>query len=248
MFDLVGKTALVTGAGQGVGAGIALRLAAQGARVVVNDLVEERAAATVGRITEAGGLAQASAFDVTLHEAVTLGIAAASAALGPIDVLVNNAGVPPGMGVVQFRESEPADWRRYIDLNVYGVMNCSHAVLPGMCDRGWGRIITISSGAGTTGVPLGVSAYGAGKGGQIAFMRHLAMENAAAGVTANTVALGLIDNHLDPSITAHMAKSVPVGRLGTPEDVAPLCAYLASEEASWITGQTIELNGGSRTT
>jgi NAD(P)-dependent dehydrogenase (short-subunit alcohol dehydrogenase family) len=127
-------------------------------------------------------------------------------------------------------------------------MNCVHTVVHGMCERGYGRIITISSGAGTVGISLGVSAYGAGKGGAISFMRHLAMEVAKDGVTANTVALGLIDNHADPSITAHLAKSVPVGQLGRPEDVAPLCVYLASKEAAWMTGQTLQLNGGNVTT
>ena len=146
------------------------------------------------------------------------------------------------------KETRPEDWRKQIDLNTYGVMNCSHAVINGMCDRGYGRIVTISSGAGTVGIPLGVSAYGAGKGGGIAFMRHLAMECARSGVTANTVALGMIDNHTDPSVTEHMAKTVPVGFCAQPEHIAPCIVYLVSEEAKWMTGQTLELNGGSVTT
>ena len=248
MFDLSGKSALVTGAGQGVGAGIARMLAHQGAAVAVNDLVEERAASTVEAIRAAGGRAVTAAFDVIDYEQVRAGVAAAEAALGPLAILVNNAGVPPGMQVQLFRDSQPGDWRKYVELNVYGVMNCSRAVIEGMCGRGFGRIITISSGAGTVGIALGVSAYAAGKGGGISFMRHLALENARSGVTANTIAIGLIDNHLDPAVTAHLAKTIPVGRLGRPEDIAPLCVYLASDEASWITGQTIELNGGSTTT
>lgn len=248
MFDLGGRAALVTGAGQGVGAGIARALAQQGAAVAVNDLHAERATHTVDAIRAAGGRALAVAFDVTDYESVCRGIAAAEAALGPLAILVNNAGVPAGMQVQAFRDSQPADWRKYVDLNVYGVMNCARAVIEGMCTRGFGRIITISSGAGTVGLALGVSAYAAGKGGGISFMRHLALENARSGVTANTIAIGLIDNQFDPGVTAHLAKSIPVGRLGQPEDVAPLCIYLASEEAGWITGQTIELNGGSTTT
>lgn len=248
MFDLSGRTAFVSGAGQGVGAGIAKALAGQGASVAVNDLFEERATDTVDAIVSAGGRAAAIAFDVCDYEAVKAGMAEAESALGPIDILVNNAGVPPGMGVTPFVETTPEQWRPYIELNTYGVMNCAHALVEGMCERGHGRIITISSGAGTVGISLGIAAYGAGKGGGISFMRHLAMESAREGVTANTVAIGLIDNHADPSVTEHMAKTVPVGALGQPEDIAALVIYLASDEAKWMTGQTLGLNGGNATT
>jgi 3-oxoacyl-[acyl-carrier protein] reductase len=248
MFDLSGRSALVTGAGQGVGAGIALALASRGARVAVNDLQAGRAATTVETIRAAGGSAMVVAFDVCDYAAASAGIRSAEAEQGPLSILVNNAGVPPGMGVAHFRETTPDQWRPYVDLNVYGVMNCAHAVVDGMCERGHGRIITISSGAGTVGISLGISAYGAGKGGGIAFMRHLAMEIAGRGVTANSIAVGLIDNHADPRVTAQMARSVPVGRLGQPRDVAALAVYLASDEASWMTGQTLQLNGGNVTT
>ena len=137
--------------------------------------------------------------------------------------------------------------RIYIDVNLYGVMNCCRAVIEGMCTRGFGRVITISSGAGQAGLAMGVSAYAAGKGGQIAFMRHLALENARAGVTANTLALGLMSNAGGSEVTAALAKTVPTGRLGTPEDVGAACVFLASNEASWLTGQTIGLNGGNLT-
>ena len=248
MFDLSGQRALVTGAGQGVGAGIAEALASQGASVVVNDLYADRAAATAESIRAAGGTASVAEFDVCDYDSVKAGIEQVEKEGGPITILVNNAGVPPGMGLQQFRETTPDQWRPYIELNTYGVMNCTHAVVNAMCERGHGRIITISSGAGTVGIPLGISAYGAGKGGGIAFMRHLAMEVAANGVTANTVAIGMIDNHADPSVTAHMAKTVPVGALGNAQDIAALVVYLASNEASWMTGQTLQLNGGNVTT
>jgi 3-oxoacyl-[acyl-carrier protein] reductase len=247
MFDLSGRVALVTGAGQNVGAGIARALAAQGAAVAVNDLHDERARRSAGEIAARGGRAIAATFDVTRYEAVAAGLARVAAELGPVDVLVNNAGIPEGMGVAQFRTTQPASWRPYIDVNLYGVMNCTHAVLEGMCARGFGRIITIASGAGQTGLALGVSAYAAGKGGQIAFMRHVALENARAGVTANTLALGLMANAGSSDVTAALAKTVPVGRLGTPEDVGAACVFLASREASWLTGQTIGLNGGNLT-
>ena len=236
-FDLSGKRALVTGGGQGVGEGIVRALAAHGATVAVNDLHADRAAAVADSV--AGAVA--APFDVTDGEAV----AAGAVAIGPIDILVNNAGVPEGMGVGPFADMDPEAWAKYVDLNLYGVLYCCHAVIGGMRERGWGRIVTISSGAGVTGINLGVSLYGAGKGGAIAFMRHLAVENARSGVTANTLALGLMDNKADREVTEHLARSVPVGRLGRPEDVGAAVVYLASDEASWMTAQTINLDGGA---
>jgi NAD(P)-dependent dehydrogenase (short-subunit alcohol dehydrogenase family) len=249
MFDLSARVALVTGAGQHVGAGIARTLAAQGATVVVNDVVAERAQATVETIRNAGGTASAVAFDVTDLEAVRAGVALAESDVGPVDILVNNAGNAGAHRMVPtpFRDMDPDDWSAPIDVNLYGVLNCCHAVIGAMCDRGWGRVITIASGAGTVGLRLGVSTYGAGKGGSIAFMRHLAVENARFGVTANTLAIGLMQAPTGDG-TAALARQIPVGRVGRPEDIAALCVYLASEEASWMTGQTIELNGGSVTT
>lgn len=248
LFDLTGTAALVTGAGRGVGVGIARLLAQQGAKVVVNDLHLDRASATARAINDAGGTAIAVEFDVTQWNAVEAAFAGAEAALGPIGILVNNAGVPESMGLKQFRDSTPQDWRDCVDVNLFGVMNCSRAVINGMRDRGFGRIITISSGAGTSGLGLGVSAYGASKGGAISFMRHLALENARAGVTANSVALGLMQGPAEPEATAAIEKTIPVRRLGSPEDVGAICVYLASREAGWMTGQTLELNGGSTTT
>ena len=251
MFSLEGHRALVTGAGQGVGAGIAVALAAQGAAVVVNDLHPERAAATVDRVEQAGGTAVAAPFDVTDAVAVTAGVTAAQAAVGgPIDVLVNNAGVPEGMGLRPFRELDPSEWARYVDLNLYGSLHCIHTVLEPMCERGWGRIVQISSGAGRTGLASGVSLYGASKSGIEGFVRHLALEVARLGVTVNSVALGLMDNlPEDTSSDAikAIARRVPVGRLGSPADVGAAVAYLASDEAAWMTGQTVGLNGGSTT-
>jgi NAD(P)-dependent dehydrogenase (short-subunit alcohol dehydrogenase family) len=247
MFDLSGRVALVTGAGQNVGAGIAKILAANGAAVAVNDLVAERAAATVAAIEAAGGRGLAAPFDVADYAAVESAVSKLEAELGPIDILVNNAGIPAGMGMTPFRETGPADWQPYIDINLHGVLNCSRAVVRGMCDRGFGRVITISSGAGTSGVGIGVAAYGAGKGGGLGFMRNLALEVASSGVTANSVALGLMNNVPEEAVPA-LAPTIPVKRLGTPEDVGACCLYLASNEAGWMTGQTIELNGGSITT
>jgi NAD(P)-dependent dehydrogenase (short-subunit alcohol dehydrogenase family) len=132
-------------------------------------------------------------------------------------------------------------------VNLYGVMNCSRAVINGMCDRGWGRVITIASGAGLVGLNIGGSPYAGGKGGAIGFMRHLAIENARFGVTANTLAIGLMTNE-DQSVTEALARQIPIRRTGVPDDIGYACVYLASAEAEWITGQTIQINGGSVTT
>jgi 3-oxoacyl-[acyl-carrier protein] reductase len=245
VFDLSAKTALVTGAGQNVGAGIARALAQQGATVVVNDVVVERADATVSAIREAGGSATSSAFDVTDLAAVE----AAIGAVGGVDILVNNAGNGgvQQMSVTPFVEMEPDLWEGPIRVNLYGVLHCCRATVPGMVERGWGRVITISSGAGTGGVNIGVSPYSAGKGAGIAFTRTLALEVARSGVTANSLALGLMGMP-DPTVTEHLARAIPVGRTGTPEDIGAACVWLASDEASWVTGQTIQVNGGSITT
>lgn len=245
MFDLGNKVALVTGAGQGVGEGIAQALAAQGATVLVNDVVGDRAGEVADAIVAAGGAATPAPFDVTDFDAVVDAVGRA----GRVDVLVNNAGNGGAeqMEVRSFRELAPAAWDGPIRVNLYGVMHCCKAVVDGMCDRGWGRIVTISSGAGTAGVAIGVSPYSAGKGGGIGFTRTLALEVARYGVTANTLAIGLM-GMLDPSITAALARSIPVGRTGEPGDVAAACVWLASDEAAWVTGQTIQLNGGSITT
>jgi NAD(P)-dependent dehydrogenase (short-subunit alcohol dehydrogenase family) len=242
MFDLTGRTALVTGSGQHVGAGIARKLAEQGATVIVNDIVADRAQQTADAIAAAGGTARIAAFDVTDYAQV----AAAVEEQGVVDILVNNAGNggAKGMAMKQFKDMEPSDWDGPIDVNLYGVLNCTRAVINGMRDRSWGRVITISSGAGITGLRIGVSPYAAGKGGAVAFMRHLAAENARAGVTANSIAIGLMQPPQSNALES-MAAQVPVGRTGMPEDIGYLCVYLASDEASWMTGQTLHLDGGS---
>lgn len=245
IFDLHGRVALVTGAGQNVGSGIAQTLAAQGALVLVNDVVAERAAAVVQAVMADGGHAQTLAFDVTDLSAVLDAVGSVER----VDILVNNAGnggTAP-MVLERFIDMDPADWEGPIRVNLYGVMNCCHAVVPGMCERGWGRVITISSGAATAGVNIGVAPYSAGKGGGIAFTRSLALEIAKSGVTANTLAIGLMDLP-DPQATARLARTIPIGRTGLPEDIAPACLWLASEEGAWVTAQTIQVNGGSITT
>jgi NAD(P)-dependent dehydrogenase (short-subunit alcohol dehydrogenase family) len=246
MFDLTGKVALVTGAGQSVGSGIAHALAAQGCTVVVNDIVGERAEAVAASIRDAGGQATSCVFDVTDAGAVE----SAVSAIGVVDILVNNAGNAGAHSFVPtpFVEMEAADYARFIDVNLYAVMHCTRAVLRNMSARGWGRIITISSGAGTMGNRMGISAYGAAKGGAIAFMRHIAMESARDGITANSLALGLMANTAGGAATEQLARTIPVGRLGTPHDIGAACVWLASDEGGWVTGQTITIDGGSNPT
>jgi NAD(P)-dependent dehydrogenase (short-subunit alcohol dehydrogenase family) len=248
MFELTGRVALVTGAGQNNGVGIAHALAQQGAGVVVNDLFADRAEEVAGKITADGGTAIASAFDITDAAAVGHAVATAKAHFGqPVDILVNNAGVPVGMGTTKFIDMDPAEWRRYIDLNMYGSLNCIHAVLDDMVEQKWGRIVQISSGAGRTGLNIGVSLYGASKSGIEGFVRHLSQEVARNGITVNAIALGLMGNTSsgDLTVTEHLARAIPVGRLGSPEDVGTATVFLAAKESSWITGQVIDVNGGS---
>jgi NAD(P)-dependent dehydrogenase (short-subunit alcohol dehydrogenase family) len=240
VFSLTGRVAVVTGAGQGVGAGIARGLAEAGARVVVNDLYADRAASVA---TSIGPSAAVAAFDVTDHAAV----ATAFADIGSVDILVNNAGIPvDGFPQTPFAESDPSVWRRFVDLNLYGVMNCTHVALPGMCERGWGRVITISE-AARQGLTIGVSLYAASKAGAVGLMRHVAVEVAPLGVTVNTVSLGLIGNVQSEWADA-VARTVPRRRLGTPDDIGAAVIYLASDEADWVTGQVLPVNGGAVTT
>ncbi len=249
-IDLRGRRALVTGGGQGVGAGIATTLASAGATVVVNDVVADRAAAQVERIVGAGGRAEPLAFDVTDHGAVRDAIAAS----GPVDILVNNAGNAGTSGVDTdpFVATTPEQWRRYIDVNLYGVMHCVHAALPGMIDQGWGRIITVVSDAGRIGGAR-LAAYSGAKAGAAGFCRAIAREVARDGVTVNNVALGTMHTELTAALwedpeRADMQRAILsdylIRRPGEPDDAAWMVAVLTSDRAAWITGQTIPVNGG----
>jgi NAD(P)-dependent dehydrogenase (short-subunit alcohol dehydrogenase family) len=245
------RVALVTGAGQGVGAGIASTLASAGFRVLVNDLYGDRASAVASAV---GG--DALPFDVTDYDAVS----AAFASAGPVDVLVNNAGIPvDGFPQTPFASSDPAVWRRFVDLNLYGVMNCTHLALPGMLSRGWGRVVTVSSEAGRHGLDIGVALYGAAKAGALGLMRHVAVEVAPFGVTVNNLLPGFtrtermvelsqvtaVKEGVTPEqALAKFTAAVPMGRMGEPREFAALAAFLASERASYITGQSMAVDGG----
>lgn len=242
MFDLSGRVALVTGAGRYIGAAVAASLASRGAAVAVNDIDPQRAAATARSIGATGATAVAAPADVSDPAEITAMVAAVESELGGVDVFVHNAGIPhAGLAMAPFRQMDPAQWNSVVDLNLFGFLHCTRAVLDGMCERGFGRIVLISSEAGRVGLRSGLALYGAAKAGAVGFTRHLANEVGPDGVTVNTVSLGTMDNNpAHPSVI----KANPMRRQGTPADVAAAVVYLASDEASWVTGQNLPVNGG----
>lgn len=242
--ELEGKVALVTGAGRGVGLGIALELAARGAAVAINDIDSERALAAVDAVTDAGGKAVAAAGDITVEEAVS-DIFAKANHLGSVDILVNNAGIPPqGMGLVSFLEESTASWKQFIDINVYGVAFMTRAALPAMIEKGWGRVVTIVSDSARVGDPK-LAMYGASKAAGAAIMRSVAYEVGAYGVTCNSISLSTIASPgTSEEMEAKHTRRYAIKRLGRPADVAGAVAYFASPAAAWVTGQTLSVNGG----
>jgi NAD(P)-dependent dehydrogenase (short-subunit alcohol dehydrogenase family) len=248
---MTSRVALVTGAGRSVGQGIAIALADAGYQVAVNDLDDERTKQTVKLIGDRNGIAVSAPFDVTDGDAVESAVARVRAELGPIDVAVNNAGVAVGTGVGPFLASTREDWHRPIAINMIGSMNVIHATVPGMVEQGWGRVVQISSGAGSVGLNVGSSLYGGSKAGIEGVLRHLSREVGPSGVTVNSLALGLMENvgellggEAGPMLKMLLA-DIPVGRLGKPSDVGGAVVWLCSEPGSWVTGQTIHIDGGS---
>ncbi len=249
-IDLSGRTALVTGAGQGVGLGISRALARAGAEVLINDLREARAADAVELVSSEGGRARTAVFDVTDPAA----IASVISSSGGVDILVNNAGNAgvSGFGSLEpFVRTTPESWEPYLRVNLYGVMHCTHAALPHMIERKWGRIITIVSDAGRTG-EANMAAYCAAKAGAAGFSRAIAHEVARFNVTSNNIALGTMktplagdfwDEPRSPQAES-LLKQYLVRRPGDPADIAGMALYLASDMASWVTGQTYPVNGG----
>jgi NAD(P)-dependent dehydrogenase (short-subunit alcohol dehydrogenase family) len=259
------RVALVTGAGQGVGRRICLTLAAEGARVVVNDLVLERAQKVAGEITAAGGSAIAAAGDVTDLAAVRTMVEAAQAGPGPVDILVNNAGIIPErrsgeVGLPMFHESEPAHWRKIAELNLMGTLNMTHAVLAGMVERRYGKILTVMSDAGRIGEARYV-VYGAAKAAQAGMTRSLAKEVGPFRINVNAMSLSAVAHEapmadfLREDATPEtnetlkkMLNAYPIGkglkRLTRPQDAANTVAFLVSDAAEYITGQILSVNGG----
>ncbi|MBC6461238.1 SDR family NAD(P)-dependent oxidoreductase [Actinomadura sp. HBU206391] len=238
-LTLDGRTALVTGAAGGIGRAICVDLAALGAHVVVADVDESGARET------AGSLPDASALHVDLGDPGD--IAAAVTRLRPVDVLVHNAGVSI---VDPFTESDPADWDLMWKINLRAPMQLTQALLPGMVDRGWGRLVFISSDGARAGSG-GEGAYAATKAGLFGLAKTLAREAARSGVTSNVVCPGPTDTPMvravaerHPGLLDALARQIPLRRIGRPGDVAGLVAFLCSERAGYITGQTLSVSGG----
>jgi pyridoxal 4-dehydrogenase len=245
--QLAGQTAIVTGAAQGLGYAAAARLAAEGAGVALFDRDEAALAGAADKLTADGARVKAHVVDVTDEEGVQEAVEAVLSARGRIDVLVNNAGVYPHY---PFEQLTYADWRRVLATNLDSVYLCSHAVYPAMRERGYGRIVNVSSATFFIGYP-GLSAYVASKGGIIGFTRALASEAGEHGITVNAVTPGLIatEGVLGGEEAGLFDEIVPeqaVERRGEPEDIAECIAYLASPAAGFITGQTVNVDGGHR--
>ena len=241
MFDLAGRTALVTGASGDIGAAIARALAAGGARVALSgtrvdalqsvaDGLGDRAVVTPGDLSSAEGADQA--------------FTAAEQALGQIDILVNNAGLTRDNLLMRLKDE---DFAKVLEVNLTAAFRLSRAAVRGMMKRRWGRIVAVTSVVGFTGNP-GQTNYAASKAGLVGFVKSLAAELAARGITANCVAPGFIASAMTDALNdeqkTRIAAQIPTGRMGTPDDVAAAVRFLASAEAAYVTGQTLHVNGG----
>lgn len=265
-LGLKGRVALITGAGQGVGRRIALDLAAEGVTVLVNDLFAERAEAVAAEVVAAGGKGFAAAGDITdIEQVERIAREGAEKAGAPIGILVNNAGIIPerrekGGMAPNFLETKPADWKKIIDLNVYGMLNCCSTVLPGMKAQRWGRVVSIMSEAGRIGEAR-LAVYSGAKAAMLGFSKAIAREHGRDGITVNVVALGAVSHEgikagplsplADPATDERLGKMInayPVGRhlnrLCKPEDISGMVALLASERSAYITGQSVGVSGG----
>jgi 3-oxoacyl-[acyl-carrier protein] reductase len=243
MIDLAGKVALVTGASRGIGAAVAKALAAQGATVVAAAR-GSNAEANVAEIVAAGGRAEAASLDVTDPPTVGAVVSGTLARHGRIDILVNNAGIAKDQLLLRMKRE---DWDAVIATNLTSAYTCSQAVLRQMIKQRSGRIINVSSVVGQIG-NAGQVNYAASKAGLIGMAKALAKEVASRGITVNVVAPGLIDTAMTRALGAGTSETweaqIPLGRLGTPQDVAWTVCFLASDEAAYITGQVVAVNGG----
>jgi len=247
-FNLAGKAALVTGGSSGIGAATAILLADLGARVAIGYHGNPEGAEQVrSKIVAAGGKAIAVRADVTKADEIVALASAVTGQLGPIDVLINNAGsLMQRMRILEVKEES---WDEIQDLNLKSAVLCSQAVAPSMIERKRGAIVNVSSIAGRNGGGPGASAYASAKGGLISFTKALAKELAPQGVRVNAVSPGVIDTPFHerfstPEMMRNFAAAIPLGRVGTSMECATVIAFLASDAASYVVGETIEVNGG----
>jgi NAD(P)-dependent dehydrogenase (short-subunit alcohol dehydrogenase family) len=230
-----------------MGAAVALAFAREGAKVVVNDCTEERCAAIAGELASFGATYMIVVADISKSGEVQAMIDRIRVSVGPIDILVNNAGILFSTPVEEISDDE---WDAVMNVNLRGAFLCSRAVLPNMKARGYGKIVNISSSAGRSSSELGGAHYTASKAGLLGFSRHLAREAAPFGINVNAVCPGLIDTPMIRSKAyeerlKYFLSQIPMARLGTVAEEADLVLFLASEQASYITGATVDLNGGS---
>lgn len=247
MERVKGKLAIVTGAAQGIGEAIARRLSGEGAAVAILDIQYEKAQVVARDIEVKGGKAIAVRMDITDSPAVKRAVKEVQDAFGRVDILVNNAGWDKAAPFVQLEEEL---WDRIIAINLRGHLTVTRAVLDGMIKRNYGRIVNIASDAGRAG-SSGESVYSACKGGMIAFTKTLARELVRYNILVNCVCPGPTDTAFlanvskdNPKLVEGLQRAIPMRRLGRPEDIAPAVAFLASDEASYITGQTLSVSGG----
>jgi 2-hydroxycyclohexanecarboxyl-CoA dehydrogenase len=250
MRGLQNKTVIVTGGGGGIGGATCRRFGEAGSRVAVFDINLESAAKTAADITKAGGVAEAFHCDITDHEGVKAAVAAAEAALGPISILVNNA----GWDIFRlFKDTTPADWQKLIAINLTGALNMHHAVLPGMLERRHGRIVNIASDAARVG-SSGEAVYAACKAGLVGFSKTIAREHARHGINVNVVCPGATNTALfddykkgagnPEKLEEAFRRATPMGRIGEPEDLPGAILFFASDDAAYVTGQVLSVSGG----
>ncbi len=244
-FDVTGRVALITGSGRGLGRAIAIRLAGAGASCGLTSRTSEELKSVAAAIEADGGRATVYECDVSVRDQVESCVEHVETRLGPVDVLINNAGVGY-QGPIE--EMDDADWHHVIQTNLTSVLYFSRRVIPGMKDRGWGRIINIASISGQTGGLNSGANYAASKGGMIAMTKKMARELAPFGVTVNAVSPGQIEtemgSRLSPQELERVRGLIPIGRLGIPDDVAYAVLFLASAEAGYVAGETLSVNGG----